>query len=756
MARDNAMKNLVFSDKIKFDNKGGSILGILEGPIASFDHPTRNGRFYSKELWDKVWNSDLVKEQLSNGGILGELNHPEDRDEVDPHNVAIKMTELPKEKEGEYIGKFEILDTPSGRIVYALAKSGFKLGVSSRGSGDYDKFTGEVDPDQYEFSCFDVVILPAVKEARMNLISESASRENTFCKIINEQLDRSSKEEKEIMKEMVENIKENLDNPQEQANFKKEHPEWSKEFDFNKYGKYFDKEGKLVDEKGYFDAIHKLGEAGATIKEAYEKHKCILCGKEFDGWGNNAWPIKDGICCDECNAEKVIPARIAMLYKKEEPKMTEDVKYIGNAKIISTLPKVGEPYGHENELVIKVDKKGSKDGYAIYDIVAQDKESKDKKLGDDVDVSHWEVAVKEQLNEEKEIPDIAVKGDTLTVDIDDTPEVEKPEGEEEKSCEDCEEFDSKLKGFLDTFLKTQDLEAEGEEEKDLFVKLFHETFPELDCCAEKHDDIDDEVEDSEDSLAAKDIGADDELLEQLKQMSKDNKSLKEQVIALQKEKAVGNSKVNSLQEEVNRFKTIAANSGKKALDLRNYQSDNENLKKQLKSLNEELSDVKTKFSQQQDSVKTLQESFSKLEKENKDLSNKLSTEKETSKKLDGEYQKSAKLVEQYKKFAHEIANRYIDNKALSLGVSSNEIKNRLNESYTLDDVDKVCDSLQKFNINISKLPFNVKSNTGIDTNKGSVRASLRENRRNDPLRPIYEEYDDEVDNRLLYLAGISD
>lgn len=38
---------------------------------------------------------------------------------------------------------------------------------------------------------------------------------------------------------------------------------------------------------------------------------CCLCGKEFKGYGNNAGPVADGICCDDCNRDKVIPARVA-------------------------------------------------------------------------------------------------------------------------------------------------------------------------------------------------------------------------------------------------------------------------------------------------------------------------------------------------------------------------------------------------------------------------------------------------------------
>ena len=33
--------------------------------------------------------------------------------------------------------------------------------------------------------------------------------------------------------------------------------------------------------------------------------------------GNNAWPVKDGICCDRCNAEEVLPARFDLMFSEE-------------------------------------------------------------------------------------------------------------------------------------------------------------------------------------------------------------------------------------------------------------------------------------------------------------------------------------------------------------------------------------------------------------------------------------------------------
>lgn len=38
--------------------------------------------------------------------------------------------------------------------------------------------------------------------------------------------------------------------------------------------------------------------------------KCSICGKTYKGYGNNAEPVNDGRCCDECNVTIVVPRRI--------------------------------------------------------------------------------------------------------------------------------------------------------------------------------------------------------------------------------------------------------------------------------------------------------------------------------------------------------------------------------------------------------------------------------------------------------------
>jgi hypothetical protein len=38
---------------------------------------------------------------------------------------------------------------------------------------------------------------------------------------------------------------------------------------------------------------------------------CSICHQPYEGWGNNAWPINDGHCCNTCNEDWVLLARIS-------------------------------------------------------------------------------------------------------------------------------------------------------------------------------------------------------------------------------------------------------------------------------------------------------------------------------------------------------------------------------------------------------------------------------------------------------------
>ena len=44
--------------------------------------------------------------------------------------------------------------------------------------------------------------------------------------------------------------------------------------------------------------------------------QCTICELEMsdNDWGHNAWPVADGQCCDACQNEHVLPARITQYY----------------------------------------------------------------------------------------------------------------------------------------------------------------------------------------------------------------------------------------------------------------------------------------------------------------------------------------------------------------------------------------------------------------------------------------------------------
>ena len=49
------------------------------------------------------------------------------------------------------------------------------------------------------------------------------------------------------------------------------------------------------------------------------EYVCCICGKTFNGYGNNPYPVskdENAKCCDQCNLDAVIPARLMEMYQK--------------------------------------------------------------------------------------------------------------------------------------------------------------------------------------------------------------------------------------------------------------------------------------------------------------------------------------------------------------------------------------------------------------------------------------------------------
>jgi len=131
---------------------------IVEGILATVEVKNGNGRYYSKDLWERELDkyNVLVKERRA----CGELDHP-DSQVINLKNVSHNITKLWWDGDN-VMGAIEILPTPSGNILKALIGAGIKVGVSSRGMGSL-KQVGEVleVQDDFELLCWDFVSTPS-------------------------------------------------------------------------------------------------------------------------------------------------------------------------------------------------------------------------------------------------------------------------------------------------------------------------------------------------------------------------------------------------------------------------------------------------------------------------------------------------------------------------------------------------------------------------------------------------------------------
>ena len=131
---------------------------MVEGILATAEVKNGNGRYYSKDLWDRELSKykNLIKERRS----CGELDHPESS-VINLKNVSHLIREYRWDGDN-VLGVIEILPTPSGNIVKELIKNGVTVGVSSRGMGSLEQNGGVMEvQDDFELLCWDFVSTPS-------------------------------------------------------------------------------------------------------------------------------------------------------------------------------------------------------------------------------------------------------------------------------------------------------------------------------------------------------------------------------------------------------------------------------------------------------------------------------------------------------------------------------------------------------------------------------------------------------------------
>lgn len=230
----------------------------------------------------------------------------------------------------------------------------------------------------------------------------------------------------------------------------------------------------------------------------------------------------------------------------------------------------------------------------------------------------------------------------------------------------------------------------------------------------------------------------DEVIESLMAAIRQKDALEEEVLTLKEKQTVSDAEVKGLKEDLEKYKTGF-------MRVSELASKATKLQKEVKTLNEQLAakdstiktlqtQAKTKLVESADANKRtlneLREKLTKVQNEAETTEQELREQVETSR---ANAQRNAKVANAYKQKYLSVVEHYIASKATMLGVTARDIKSRLNEGYTLDDVDRVCDTL----LDVGRPAFGFTRGTK-STAKMKINESYTKGSDDDDLKELYE------------------
>ena len=184
----------------------------IQGVFSTPGQKNRNGRIYPMSIWER--EVAKYQEEIKNNSMntLGEWEHPA-RVSVDPLEAVMKIVEL-KIDNGLVVGKAKILNNNSTKTnqLKALIDEGYKIGVSSRGTGSVK---GDM-VENFNLTTYDAVSSPSDYNANLTGLCESLESsvvleipKITESEIIEEPISEAKKEislrEKELLQKEFKN-----------------------------------------------------------------------------------------------------------------------------------------------------------------------------------------------------------------------------------------------------------------------------------------------------------------------------------------------------------------------------------------------------------------------------------------------------------------------------------------------------------------------------------------------------------------------
>lgn len=165
------------------DAASGEKRMIVEGVFQRKDIKNANGRVYPGSIWEKIFKNENIQKMIQERRMFGEVDHPQDGKNLLARASHIVLDQKMNETTGDIIGKAEILNTPSGKILQELFNAGCTVGISSRGSGSVKKTDlGEVVQDDFILESYDFVSNPSTFGAFPKVVSEDIDEESNNIK----------------------------------------------------------------------------------------------------------------------------------------------------------------------------------------------------------------------------------------------------------------------------------------------------------------------------------------------------------------------------------------------------------------------------------------------------------------------------------------------------------------------------------------------------------------------------------------------
>jgi len=172
---DNARMEVLTEDSS--DGKGKSL--YMKGIFIQGGVKNANQRVYPTDEISRAVTT--IASQIKDGySVLGELDHPEDL-KINLDRVCHMITDMWMDGPNGF-GKLKILPTPMGQLVDVMLRSGVKLGVSSRGSGNVNESSGHVS--DFEIVTVDIVAQPSAPNAYPKVVYEGIMNMRHGHKII--------------------------------------------------------------------------------------------------------------------------------------------------------------------------------------------------------------------------------------------------------------------------------------------------------------------------------------------------------------------------------------------------------------------------------------------------------------------------------------------------------------------------------------------------------------------------------------------